>query len=264
MKNCFIAIALFYLFSHFDIAKGKNDFLSIIPHSYSYVSEGRDSLAKYSYFMQGFQAKVDPLVQNGNGFFFRANHKLLFVTARHLATLDSLSRNKFDLFIEKQSDGKEVLQLLLPGDGKISIESSHKVPDVYIHDFSSFENYSIKSVEKLIDWEQKGINQGDTAVIFTQYYNERLNAKAVKECMLLVKSTNKIFFRSTNSIDTCNYSLNIIGDAVGPGSSGAPIFIKRSSNWQFGGICSKGSNEARIMYAVRPEIIIRMLKQAAN
>lgn len=251
-------------------------FLLLVKSVYS-----QDSLMKYSYFVYG-KKQVGKNIDSKQGtcLFIRKGGKIFLVSAKHVFTVwqsndSSISTKRFDtLYIRfPKSDGKGAV--FHPIDVRRyndQIEGSYyyKDPDLFVIEFKAAEKYQINSIEKLFNNSLGNKNDNFICFGFPSAKNETPNnfmfvsAKNFRGTLISSLNENLNYQdrrRNVKVADAINYAVTTRSNVYGGGYSGAPVFIQdgKSRKWYFGGIVSQGLPIDRLVFIVKPSILINRI-----
>ena len=251
------------------------------------VKHNLAELKKYSYPIYGFKATpgAGGMMQlhsgGGTGFFVKMNGRTFLVSAKHVLTRwdgDSL---------RKKIDYPDTLKIRIPDisgdtiDYPISFKKINDTitggaffeeADIYAIEFPSASNYKINSIESFLD--TCNLNSRDT-ISFYGYpaIIEPLNSIDALERFRNRALTLSIGFYALKSTfpftivdqryDNFDYGLLRTDAFDKRGCSGSPLFKKDSATGRliFVGLLSKADTVTRSCLIVRPEFILKKIKE---
>jgi hypothetical protein len=238
------------------------------------LSQGVDSLAKYSYYVFAFTTdckyvngvKICRMVRY-TAFIVQKNNKIYLVSAAHS-------------FFDLQHKGQKPLSYIYPTHFQlrlynktthlpetIDIDVSNKRPasnyfysnpDVYAFEVNIPEKYEINSVEKFFTNNPNDFQKPIRGVSFgyPEFLNHSLSEAPIK--CILNTSTYLDLFSATENINESDAALQPIECQAGVGDSGSPLFlILSNSKIIFGGLCI-AENEGYVIF-VRPKDVMNKL-----
>lgn len=237
----------------------------------------QDNLKQYSYLVYGFNHRDTSNVHTGTGSFFKKGHRMYFISSNHVFSgFDSEAKKRNDypdtLFInlKDKKSGKNVKYA-------VDIQNYKRYnPAVYNFDSPDFlifrvkhpGKYKINSIENFMSNDK--IIDNDIAYINGYGYFQKslynLNNLYGLEPLIFSGTTKgeyefKMYMNIFKKIDSINYYVYPSQYIDLRGASGSPVFqILKSGKIVFGGIYSGSNPVEKIYLIVRPEYIMKLIK----
>lgn len=252
-------------------------YLLLIIFVFTLSVVAQDSLKQYSYLVYGFHHGDKSNVYVGTGSFFKKGHRMYFISSNHLFSgFDSEAKRRNDypdtfyINLKDKKSGKNVKYA-------VDIRNYKRDnPAVYNFDFPDFlifrvrhsEKYKINSIEifmsndKIIDNDISYVN----GYGYFQKSIDNLNKFSGLEPLIFSGTTKgeyefKMYMNIFLKIDSINYYVYPSKYIDLRGASGSPVFqILKSGKIVFGGIYTASNPEEKIYLIVRPEYIMKHIK----
>ncbi len=245
---------------------------------------GKDTLAKYSYFINGFKKSEILHPVSGTGFFVRDKNKLLFVTANHVisgwnsnGTKDVNFPDEMTIWLNKE-DGtidysKQIAINIKNVKATAPYPKSPIVPDVLAYEVNLPPEYQIYSIEKFFPASYP--KDPEAIVIFgypgTAHFVD--GAYIISNSRYMVFTECPIYvdypYLDDNSIhrkDSIDYVLepheNSMKVDTLKGYSGSIVFIsdKKTKKWSVMGQFTQHLNDKFLLF-IKPEFIMEAIKR---